>query len=121
MTDFPDLSKKIFRCDPNIRGLTFGRFDGEILHFEMRPGVASLNPPGEIGKMDVEVLMPTLRSYFEKHSQYFGKMEYIQIRFEKVSLTYLRHDNIFLIMSVQPGVATYPIVKKVNRILRNHI
>lgn len=119
--DFASLSKKIFRCDENIRGVTFGRFDGGILHFEMRPGIESLNPPGSIGKLDAEVLMPALKSYFEQHSKYFGKMEYIQIRFEKVSLTYLKHGNIFLIMSVQPGIATYPIVKKVREILHESV
>ncbi len=120
MTDFSALSEKIFKCDEDIRGVTFGRFDGEILHFEMRSGLESLNPPGSIGKMDVEVLFPTLSGYFETHSQYFGKLLFTLVRFEKLSLIYLKYKNIFLIISVQPKVASYPIVKKTLKVLEEN-
>ena len=83
----------------------------------MRPDVESLNPPGSIGKMDIETLFPTMTSYFEKHVQYFGELLYTLVRFDKVSLIYLKYKNIFLIMSTEPKIATYPIVEKVIDIL----
>lgn len=117
MTDFPLLSKKIFQADAKIRGVTFARFDGEVLHFEMRPEVESLNPPGYIGRMDAEVLVPSIISYFEMHKKYFGDIQYIGAKFEKVSIIYIKHNNIFLIMSLRPKIDAYPIVKKVNKVL----
>lgn len=117
MVDFSALTKKIFKADENIRGITFGRFDGEILHFEMRPDIVSLNPPGEIGKRDTEVLMPTLVSYFDTHMKYFGPVNYMVTKFLKVSLVYMKHKNIFLIVSVQPKIDVYPIVKKIEKVL----
>lgn len=120
MADFSALTKKIFKADKNIRGMTFGRSDGEILHFEMRPSLESLNPPGSVGKRDIEVLFPTLSEYFETHSQYFGRLLYTVVRFEKLSLIYLKYKNIFLIVSVQPRVATYPIVEKTLKVLEKN-
>lgn len=117
MSDFPSITQKIFDADKNVRGVTFGRFDGEILHFEMRPDIETLNPPGEIGKMDTEVLIPTLLEYFETHARYFGRVNYMVTKFEKVSLAYIRHNNIFLVVSIQPGIDVYPIVKKIRKIL----
>lgn len=117
MSDFAAITKKVFDSDDNVRGVTFGRFDGEILHFEMRSGVVSLNPPGSIGKMDAEVLFPTLDSYFEHHKEHFGELSYIVVKFDKVSLFYVKNKNVLLIVSVEPGIDVYPIVKKVRDIL----
>ena len=117
MVDFSNLSQKIFQANPRIRGVTFARFDGEVLHFEMRSGIESLNPPGEIGKMDAEVLVPALNSYFDAHKNYFGDINYMGAKFDKVSLAYIKHKNIFLIMSVQPRINLFPIVRKIKKIL----
>lgn len=117
MSDFAGTTQKIFDSDKNIRGITFARFDGEILHFEMRPGVESLNPPGEIGKMDAEVLVPALSEYFDRHSGYFGHVDYMVTKFEKVSIVYVRHNNIFAIASIEPGIDVYPIVRKIKSVL----
>lgn len=117
MTDFPLLSRKIFQVDAKIRGVTFARFDGEVLHFEMRPEIESLNPPGEIGMMDAEVLVPVFNDYFNTHKKYFGDIMYMGAKFEKVSIAYIKHKNIFLIMSVQPKIDVYPIVHKVKKVL----
>lgn len=121
MTDFSDLSKKIFLADDRIRGVTFSRFDGGITHFEMRAGIDTLNPPGIIGKKDAEVFVPVVGSYFDEHKKYFGEVEYMVTKFEKVSIVYVRHNSTFLIMSVEPKIDIYPIVQKVKKILEQEV
>jgi hypothetical protein len=121
VADFLKISEKIFEADESIRGVTFGRFDGEILYFAMRPGIESLNPPGEIGKMDAEVLLPSLSDYFDMHKKYFGRVQYVVVKFEKVSIIYVRHENIFAIVSVKPEIDVYPIVKKVKSVIKENI
>ena len=116
---FHSLSKKIFDADVNIRGLTIGKLDGGILHFQMREGIESLNPPGEIGKLDAEVFVPTLTEYFDRHKKYFGEVEYMLTKFEKVSIAYIKCENIYLVVSVEPGISVYPIVKEVQEVLCN--
>ena len=39
-------------------------------------------------------------------------------KFEKVSLFYVRHGNMFLIVSVEPNLSLSPIVECVNRALK---
>jgi len=116
-TDFKVLSKKIFGCHEGIRSVTFSRLDGALLHFEMRPGVESLNPPGEVERKESEVLVPTLSSYFEMYRKYLGKVDYMGAKFEKVSMFYLKHRNIFLIVSVEPGISMSPIVECVKKVM----
>lgn len=121
MSDFLKISEKIFEADENIRGVTFGRFDGEILYFAMRPGIETLNPPGEIGRMDAEVLLPSLSDYFDAHKKYFGRVQYVVVKFEKVSIVYVRYENIFAIVSVQPEIDVYQIVKKVKSVIKENL
>lgn len=116
---FESLSEKIFKSDANIRGITVGKMDGGILHFQMREGIQTLNPPGEIGKMDMEVFVPTIVEYFDRHKKYFGDVEYMLTKFEKVSIAYIKCENIFLVISVEPKISVYPIVKEVQEILCN--
>jgi hypothetical protein len=120
-TDFAALSKKIFDCHDKIRSVTFSRLDGMLLHFEMRPGVESLNPPGEVERKESEVLVPTLSNYFDMYRQYLGKVDYMGAKFEKVSMFYMKYMNIFLIVSVEPGISMSPIVECVKKVLRGSI
>lgn len=121
MTDFKNLSKKIFDSNPSIRSTTFSRFDGLLLHSQMREGVESLNPFGEIERMESEVLVPTLSGYFEDYKQYLGKVDYMGAKFEKVSMLYMKHRNIFAIVSVEPGFNLTPIAHRIKEILEAEV
>lgn len=121
MADFHKISEKIFAADLNIRGMAFIRFDGVVLFYRMRPGVTPLSPPGLIGQMDAEVLLPALSSYFRERVKYFGNLKYIVSKFEKISVIYVVHNNIFMIFSVGPNINTYPIVEKVKAILEENL
>lgn len=116
-TDFGVISGKIFDCDGRVRSVTFSRLDGVLIHSEMRPGTESLNPPGEIERKESEVLVPTLSSYFDLYKEYLGKVDYMGAKFEKVSMCYMRHRNLFVILSVEPGVSMSPIVDRVREVL----
>ena len=118
---FPDLSKKVFKCNPNIRSITFSRVDGALLHSEMRPGVESLNPVGEIERMESEVLVPTLSNYFESYKRYLGSVDYMGAKFERVSMLYFKYRNIFVIVSVEPKISLTPIVRRIKDTLKKGI
>lgn len=111
------ISRKIFDCDGRVRSVTFSRLDGVLVHSEMRPGTESLNPPGEIERKESEVLVPTLSSYFDLYRDYLGRVDYMGAKFEKVSMCYMRHRNVFVILSVEPGVSMSPIVDRVRKVL----
>lgn len=115
--DFRLLAKQIFACHGKIRSVTFSSIEGQLLHSEMRPGVESLNPPGEIEKMESEVLVPTLSDYFEAYRQYLGKVSYMGAKFEKVSMLYMKHKNVFVILSVEPGMSMTKVVPPVLGVL----
>jgi hypothetical protein len=119
VSDFPSISQKIIDSDKNIRGVTFGRFDGALLYTTRRPDVEPFAPPGETGRLDAEVLLPALNDYFETHKKYFGDMSYMVVKFQKVSIIYIQHRNMFVIVSVQPDIDVYPIVKSVKKVLEN--
>ncbi|MBI4894726.1 MAG: hypothetical protein HY833_03250 [Candidatus Aenigmarchaeota archaeon] len=116
-TEFGLISRKIFDCDGRVRSVTFSRLDGVLVHSEMRPGTESLNPPGEIERKESEVLVPTLSSYFDLYRDYLGRVDYMGAKFEKVSMCYMRHRNVFVILSVEPGVSMSPIVDRVRKVL----
>ena len=117
MTDFPGLSSRVFDCDPSIRSITFSRIDGALLHSEMRPGVESLNPVGEIERMESEVVVPTLSNYFESYKKYLGPVDYMGAKFERVSMLYMKHRNVFVIVSIEPNVSMSPIVQRIKEVL----
>jgi hypothetical protein len=116
-TDFGAISGRIFGCNENVRSITFSRLDGVLIHSEMRPGTESLNPPGEIERKESEVLVPTLSSYFDLYRDYLGRVDYMGAKFEKVSMCYMRHRNLFVILSVRPGISMSPIVDCVREVL----
>jgi len=116
-TDFGLISGKIFDCNENVRSVTFSRLDGVLIHSQMRPGTTSLNPPGEIERKESEVLVPTLSGYFDLYKDYLGKVDYMGAKFEKVSMCYLRYKNVFIILSVEPGISMSPIVDCVRKVL----
>lgn len=117
--DFRLLARQIFACHGKIRSVTFSSIVGQFLHFEMRPGVESLNPSGEIERMESEVVVPTLSDYFERYKRYLGNVSYMGAKFEKVSMLYMKHRNIFVIVSVEPGMSMTKIVPLVRKVLDN--
>lgn len=119
MTDFKALAEKVFSCHERIRSVTFSRLDGGLLHSEMRPGVQSLNPVGEIEEKESEILVPTLAEYFESYKNYLGDVDYMGAKFKRVSMVYIKHSNVFVIVSVEPGINLTPIVECVKSLLRS--
>ncbi len=117
MTDFKALAAKVFDCHPKIRSVTFTRVDGMLLHSQMRPGVQSLNPVGEIEEKESEILVPTLAEYFDSYKKYLGDVDYMGAKFKKVSMVYVKHINIFVIISVEPGINLTPIVECIKGIM----
>lgn len=117
MADFREASKKIFACNKAVRSVTFTRIDGVLLHSEMKPGVESLNPAGMIERMESEVVVPTLSDYFESYKAYLGNVDYMGAKFEKVSMLYIKHRNIFIIVSVEPGISMTPIAACIKRVM----
>jgi hypothetical protein len=120
-TDFGLISREIFGCNENVRSVTFSRLDGVLIHSEMRPGTESLNPPGEIERKESEVLVPTLSSYFDLYMKYLGRVDYMGAKFEKVSMCYIKHRNMFVILSVDPGISMSPIVDCVRKVLMDFL
>ncbi len=93
-------AKEIFNLNDKIRFIAFTSKNKLVFH-SMREGIKSYTP-NEVDVDIGEVIVPITVGIFEKTKDYFGNIEYLLIKFEKVNLFVIPFSKGLMTITTEP-------------------
>ncbi len=105
------LCDEIMAVDNRIRFVAHLDEKGALVEMKMRPGVNSLTAENTDERL-FGFIEPCIMGICNDLEKDFGKIKTVRLKFNKVSVIFLRIPNAFVGISMEPG-STTPVVEKI--------
>jgi hypothetical protein len=110
--------REMLKTDPTIRYVAVVTNDYHILTSSQREGVPPLSPE-ETQRNFVSIVPHIIVESVDKLAAFLGKVEGITAHYEKALLVFYRYENMIVVISFQPEVAT-PFYNQITEAFKKH-
>lgn len=116
--DVKAFAREMLKTDPTIRYVAVVTNDYHILASSQREGVPMLSSE-ETQNNFVSIVPQIILESVDKLAAFLGKVEGVTAHYEKVLLVFYRYENMIVIISFQPAVAT-PFYNQITEAFKKH-
>ncbi len=116
--DVKAFAREMLKTDPRIRYVAVVTNDYHILASSQREGVPMLSSE-ETQNNFVSIVPQIILESVDKLAAFLGKVEGVTAHYEKVLLVFYRYENMIVIISFQPAVAT-PFYNQITEAFKKH-
>ena len=116
--DAKAFAREMLKTDPTIRYVAVVTNDYHILASSQREGIPMLSSE-ETQNNFVSIVPQIILESVDKLAAFLGKVEGVTAHYEKVLLVFYRYENMIVIISFQPAVAT-PFYNQITEAFKKH-
>jgi len=104
-TDIQKFIEEAFRSNAEIRyiGLVDNKF--HVLQSQMREGIQSVTPDHQ-DRSFIQIMPPIIVDAVEKLQSFYGKLDNVSIRYEKLMLVFFRLEDLVVVLSFDPSLSS---------------
>lgn len=112
------FANAMLETDSSIRYVAVVTDDYRILASKQREGVAQLTSD-EVRRNFISIIPQIITESVDKLAPFLGRVNGITAHYEKALLVFYRFEDLIIIMSFEPGVAT-PFYKRITEDFKKH-